>query len=124
MSEEELHGIWLFLNNPNNRNSWFKLRYVDVYMRNSRRDINGSPTFIPHIDIADITVVPHMRHVGVWTALREGIEKFAYRLDRPVYIENVLNRTLRESLLRHGYKEAHESSAEVLCFRKILNARK
>lgn len=117
ISEANYKMIWNFLCS-NQKNTWFNFEHIDIYMRNAKRFIHNEDKAIMHIDIANIEV-PLNRHVGIWTEYREAIEYMADELNRPIYLENVLNRHLRESLVRHGYKNATEYSAEVLCYRRM-----
>lgn len=118
LSEAEILEIRRFFTSSE-RNRWFNFTNISVYVRNSRRFISGQGKAVCHYDIASIDVPGHMQHVGVWTLFREVVEKLADETQTPIYIENVLNRRLRESIVRHGYKEANEYSSEVLCYRRM-----
>lgn len=119
ISNEMKKEVWNFLcAHKKVRVKWFTNEYITVYLRNSNRRTMkyGNLVVMPHIDVANVEVTDTMRHVGVWTEFRETVEAMADELNRPIYVENVLNRHLRESLIRHGYVESNEYTAEVLCF--------
>ncbi|MDD5371251.1 MAG: hypothetical protein PHQ40_19385, partial [Anaerolineaceae bacterium] len=80
------------------QNKWFRIDWVDVYLRTGRRFIYEEPEFC--ITIANVQVAPSKKKgKGIFTRFLESVEELGYT----VYIENVLNPRLADFFNRRGY---------------------
>lgn len=88
------------------RNAWIKERYMQAYVRRSRRYIGGS-TF-EFLDLANVEVDEARRGSGVLTLFLRRFEREARRYNRGVYVESILEPRLVPFLTKNGI---------ALCFR-------
>jgi hypothetical protein len=99
-------NIWQFLFISKLKNSWISdddsilgIAVLDVYLRKSRRIINGQThNFV--IDVANILVYEKYQKSGYFRKLILELQKYGY----PIYIESVVNSHFKKSLIenKHG----------------------
>lgn len=77
----------------------------EVYLRLARHAIHGE--LYPTLDLATISVRPDLRRQGIGASLIQTLEQEAIRLQRILYVENVLNPNLELYLRRRGYQGVH-----------------
>jgi hypothetical protein len=82
------------------RNAWIHTKTTSVYLRKSSRIIDGVKINV--IDLANVNVHEKYQNNGYFKSLILFLES----LDT-VYIENVLNDKLAESLLNNGYRQVN-----------------
>lgn len=86
------------------RNAWIVEMGVTAYLRITRRYLGGQ--VVDTIDVANVKVeTPFKKGRGVFTAFLEHMEEEGVRLNRVVYVENVLEERFRQFFRRRGYTE-------------------
>ena len=87
------------------RVSWFSVEGMEYYLRNSFRYDNGA--IRSAVDIATVEVEPDYQKQGLFTMLREIVEREAakYKVEC-VYVENVLHDGLLAHMRKLDYTEA------------------
>lgn len=104
--ESLFQNIWFFLFISNQKNSWVSdddsilgVAIFDVYLRKSRRIINGQ-IYNHVIDVANIHVYEKYQKSGYFRKLILELQKYGY----PIYVECVGNQHLKNSLIenKHG----------------------
>jgi GNAT superfamily N-acetyltransferase len=68
------------------RNSWISEGYIDVYVRKSRRIIDGQLT--PCFDVASVTVQEDQQGKGLFT---QFMQRIILEIDTMIYVESILN---------------------------------
>lgn len=87
-------------NRPSNQ--WIRERFMDVYVRRSKRYLNGQ--MIECLDFATVEVDERRRGKGHFTKFLLRFEQEAAKLKRAVYVESILEPRLVPFLTRMGYK--------------------
>ena len=90
--------------NSNDRSKWIIIEgKMDVYIRKSKRSIDGE--LINFIDLANFNIPNDKnKRKGLFTRFLLECDK----LDMNLYIENVLNSDIIESIKRLGYEKCNE----------------
>lgn len=115
-AEEIRSEIKAFLNSKQ-RNSWLHFTVMNVYVRKGIHRVFGETraTF----DIANITVREEVQNNGYFTLFTSIVEEF----DFPVYVENVYDEWLVQSLCKRGFTIASTDAANTTClFRNAPDA--
>jgi hypothetical protein len=81
------------------RNGWYECDKFKVYVRQARHVLNGKLTST--LDLANVEVYPQYQHRGLFNGILEVLESHNWL--EAVYIENVLNGHLLDSLPKHGW---------------------
>jgi hypothetical protein len=81
----------------NIRNTWIMHDDIQVYVRKSKRLINGE--LVTTFDVANVGVYPHAKGTGVFKSAMLHIETFGM----VVFVESVINASLATQLQKHGY---------------------
>lgn len=79
-----------------NRN-WINERNISVYIRRSKRVIGGQ--LCDCLDLANVSVDEHMQGKGIFSRFLVKFEKEARKLNRIVYLENVLEQRFQIHLI-------------------------
>lgn len=86
--------------NGSQRIAWLENDVIRLYVRHSER-ILGNRGMHPVFDVASISVADEYRGQGVARQVFDFIE---LHVQRPIFVENVLSRSLRRMLKERGYK--------------------
>ena len=86
-----------FIKNESLSRSWINEKYIHIYIRRSKRFINGE--FHDCLDLASVTVDENMRGKSIFSKFLFKFEKEAKKMNRVVYLENVLEERLQNYLL-------------------------
>lgn len=97
-----LDEIKLWLSSPLN-NRWFSDGKISVYVRKSSRKYERAreAPLVAVIDLANIVVEAELQGQGLFKAF---IEQFERSVDRPIYVENVLNSRFQRFWIARGYQ--------------------
>lgn len=97
-ADEVLDRVLTFMRSEQ-RNAWIAgpNGVFRVYARNSRRTLHPTRAFFPMLDLATIEVHPDYQRKGIFTKFLTDLEQ---QVDRPLYIENILNPDLVRFLTR------------------------
>jgi hypothetical protein len=87
-------------------NSWVNYNGGEVYLRVSRRSIQGRQEIC--VDVANVTFPDDLRRQGRFKGLIRDIRRIT---DLPIYVENVLNPHIRPWLLRAGFEKVFGDDA-------------
>ena len=90
-----------FIASPKIRNVWIRERDIDVYVRRSKRLIDGN--LVSCIDIASVEVNERRRGQGIFKAFLNRVEKAAASMNREVFVESILEPRLLYFLLKRDY---------------------
>lgn len=83
-------------------NQWIRERCMNVYVRKSKRYINGK--MVDCLDFASVEVDERHRGKGYLKKFLVRFEQEATKLKRAVYVESILEPRLVPFLTRMGYK--------------------
>lgn len=86
-------------------NEWVYGDYTSLYVRRTRRWINGGT--VDTLDIANISVDEEFHGMGVFSSLMKYLESRDYN----IYVESVLNDRLGSHLMNSGFECVHGSPA-------------
>lgn len=92
--------LWLQHSGPF-KNRWFSDGKISVYLRRSERKFNPEMQRVPVVDLANVTVEQELRSRGVFKSF---IEAFERSVDRPIFVENVLNSRFQRFWIARGYQ--------------------
>ena len=86
-------------------NSWmhFPEYHLNIYLRLTKRYINGA--MHNTIDLASICIDEEYRSKKHFTRFLDYVEKIAETAGRVVYVESLLNKRLKQHLIKNGYSE-------------------
>lgn len=91
------------------------LGFLRVYVRNARRTLPPMRALVQVLDIGTVEVDPPIQQQGLFTRFLEHLES---AIDRPIFIENVLNPHLVSFLTRRaslGWRDISRKD-ELPCF--------
>lgn len=80
---------------------WIQKGPLTAYLRFAEHAVRGQRT--PTLDLANVTVDEEQQRRGVFHAFLVELESVADRLERTLYVENVMVTHLAEWLSRRGY---------------------
>jgi len=93
--------IFEWYHNSTIRNKWFHDEKCIIYLRKSKRYINGS--FKECIEIASVEVFEDFRKKGIFKSLLLFIETIAKNNNQCVFIESIISDILLKYIQRIGY---------------------
>ncbi|MEG1121238.1 MAG: GNAT family N-acetyltransferase [Citrobacter sp.] len=82
-------------------NEWFKYYPIDVYIRSTRRILNGTEYLT--LDFSSCSVHPAQEGKGYYAALTDRLQSIADKHGMALYAENVLNDKLIPFYEKRGY---------------------
>lgn len=88
-------------------NAWFKDRTLDIFVRVTKRTVDGR-SLVDTIDLAYI--IARRPGNGAFTKLLGEVEQLAVQHKRVVYIENVIEPRFLSFLTRRGYTVIPDTS--------------
>lgn len=95
------------------RSKWIKCGPLKAYLRVTSRYHHGINGTAKTIDVASVEVREPDRRKGHFTIFMGRVEKLAKDVGRFVYVENVMDEWLADSLEKRGYKHVHTSGLDM-----------
>ena len=100
-------------------NSWISENHITIYVRKSNRLIEGKMTEC--LDLATVEVDEDERGKGIFTTFLHRFEQEAKKLNRVVFVENIMNPCLESYLVKkQGYTLIPNDSGFSPCAFKII----
>ena len=104
----------------NQKNTWLHSREIHIYIRNAHHRLDT--TIEKTIDLATIEISEKLRGKGKFTKLLEYLEE---QVNRPIYIENVLEERFQKFFEKRGYLKASQGMSDLVsCYYKLPNLSK